>query len=63
MLSSADESGWGIFVQWARFCITNKMEQPIANVITLRVDKATVDDILEQFLRGKIPKLRYVYVH
>ena len=35
------------------------MDEPIANVITPCVDKATLDDILEQFLRGKLPKLRY----
>lgn len=58
VLSSADSSGWGFFVRWVGLCITNKMSQPIANVITPCVDKATVDDILEQFLKGKLPKLR-----
>ncbi|CAB3979830.1 Hypothetical predicted protein [Paramuricea clavata] len=57
VLSSADSSGWGFFVRWVGLCLTNKMDQPIANVITRCVDKSTVDDILEQFLRGKIPKL------
>ncbi|XP_028390958.1 mediator of RNA polymerase II transcription subunit 24-like [Dendronephthya gigantea] len=57
VLSSADNSGWGFFVRWVGLCITNNMDQPIANVITPCVDKSTVDDILEQFLRGKLPKL------
>jgi hypothetical protein len=59
VLSSADSSGWGFFVRWVGLCLTNKMDEPIANVITPCVDKATLDDILEQFLRGKLPKLRY----
>ena len=59
VLRSADSSGWGFFFGWVGICITNNIEQPIANVITPCVDKSTVDEILGQFLRGKIPKLRY----